>query len=167
MDMITRRTSTQYSLTREDITDEKSVSCNFSDHSTGLSHSFAINKPLTIKSSVLARKKESHKRSLYFHCPVAISCSSNMRLIVNDPSYINMGDIYDHFCDESGIGREDATFLVGEKIRAGKRGYQDIKELNVSSIVIVAASYIDASFSRPNQSIGTSKKKLPMRYGRN
>ncbi|KAI0698576.1 hypothetical protein BC835DRAFT_1541792 [Cytidiella melzeri] len=80
-------------------------------------------------NGVLARKKESHKRNLHFHCPVAIPCATNMRLLVNDPSYVNFGDIYEQYCDESGIGREDVVFLLGEKIKAIVRGLREHKDL--------------------------------------
>ncbi|KAI0092413.1 atypical/PIKK/TRRAP protein kinase [Irpex rosettiformis] len=81
-------------------------------------------------NGVLSRKKESHKRNLQFHCPIAMSIGLSCRLIVTDPSYINLGDIYEQFCDESGIGREDAVFLMGEKMKAVSRGFKDHKEFN-------------------------------------
>ncbi|EPT03792.1 hypothetical protein FOMPIDRAFT_150002 [Fomitopsis schrenkii] len=66
----------------------------------------------------LARKKESRKRNLHFHLPVAVPCSSNLRLLQNDSSYISLGDIYDQHCEDTGIEREDPGLLMTENYRA-------------------------------------------------
>ncbi|KZT74387.1 FAT-domain-containing protein [Daedalea quercina L-15889] len=69
----------------------------------------------------LFRKKESRKRNLHFHLPVVVPCSSNMRLVQNDASYITLGDIYDQYCEESGIAREDPILLAVEKLKVTMR----------------------------------------------
>ncbi|KAL4241981.1 DNA Damage Response and Repair Kinase [Abortiporus biennis] len=66
---------------------------------------------------VLARKKESRKRNLHFHVPAVVPCSPGLRLLQNDSSYVNFGDIYDNHCEEIGIMREDPIFSVGEKCK--------------------------------------------------
>jgi transformation/transcription domain-associated protein len=65
----------------------------------------------------LVRRKESRKRNLLFHIPAAISCSPSLRLLQTDSSYITLGDIYDHHCEEAGLSREDPILVSGEKSR--------------------------------------------------
>ncbi|TFY60353.1 hypothetical protein EVJ58_g5210 [Rhodofomes roseus] len=69
----------------------------------------------------LSRKKESRKRNLHFHLPVAVPCSSNLRLLQNDASYITLGDIYDQHCEETGISREDPVLLANDKLKTAVR----------------------------------------------
>ncbi|KAG2141739.1 uncharacterized protein EDB93DRAFT_1329829 [Suillus bovinus] len=66
----------------------------------------------------LIRRKESRKRNLMFHIPAAISCSPSLRLLQTDSSYITLGDIYDHHCEEAGLSREDPILVSGEKVKS-------------------------------------------------
>jgi transformation/transcription domain-associated protein len=66
----------------------------------------------------LVRRKESRKRNLLFHIPAAISCSPSLRLLQTDSSYITLGDIYDHHCEEAGLSREDPILVSGEKVKS-------------------------------------------------
>ncbi|THH10763.1 hypothetical protein EW146_g8270 [Bondarzewia mesenterica] len=79
-------------------------------------------------NGVLNRKKESRKRNLTFHIPSAITCSTNLRLLQNDSSYVTFGDIYDQFCEKSGIAREDPILVPGEKVKTVLRDFK--KESN-------------------------------------
>lgn len=45
-------------------------------------------------------------------------CSSNLRLLQNDSSYITLGDIYDQHCEDTGIEREDPSLLMTENYKA-------------------------------------------------
>lgn len=47
-----------------------------------------------------------------------------MRILQNDSSYITLADIYEQFCEESGIMREDPIFLMGERSRACIREFK-------------------------------------------
>ncbi|KAH9951586.1 hypothetical protein B0H21DRAFT_818036 [Amylocystis lapponica] len=71
----------------------------------------------------LHRKKESRKRNLHFHIPAVVSCGTTVRLLQNDASHITFGDIYDQHCEDSGIAREDAVLLIGEKVKLAMREY--------------------------------------------
>jgi transformation/transcription domain-associated protein len=82
----------------------------------------------------LARKKETRKRNLNFHLPIAISFSSNTRILQNDPSYVTFGDIYDRHCEESGISREDPILLAGEKVKQVLREFRQAHGVAVSQI---------------------------------
>ncbi|THV08510.1 hypothetical protein K435DRAFT_832965 [Dendrothele bispora CBS 962.96] len=68
-------------------------------------------------NGVLARKKESRKRNLCFHLPVAVSCAPNARLYQSDSSYIPLSDVYDMYCESTGISREDPILFSGEKVK--------------------------------------------------
>ena len=45
-------------------------------------------------------------------------CSSNLRLLQTDSSYITLGDIYDKYCEDTGIEREDPSLLMAENHKA-------------------------------------------------
>lgn len=96
----------------------KSVSCIYSVPSTCKLSCSRIYCQLILVYRTLARKKESRKRNLHFHLPVAVPCSSNLRLLQNDSSYISLGDIYDQHCEDTGIEREDPGLLMTENYRA-------------------------------------------------
>ncbi|EPQ59490.1 hypothetical protein GLOTRDRAFT_136350 [Gloeophyllum trabeum ATCC 11539] len=74
-------------------------------------------------NGTLSRKKESRKRNLTFHLPAAVSCGTNLRLLQNDSSYINLGDIYDQYCEDTGVSKEDPILVVGEKIKTVLREF--------------------------------------------
>ncbi|KZT26868.1 FAT-domain-containing protein [Neolentinus lepideus HHB14362 ss-1] len=74
-------------------------------------------------NGTLNRKKESRKRNLAFHLPAAVSCGANLRLMQNDSSYVTLGDIYDHHCEETGASREDPVLVVGEKVKTVLREF--------------------------------------------
>lgn len=74
--------------------------------------------------SILARKKESRKRNLVFHIPVTVPCSPALRLMQNDASYVTFGDIFEKYCQESNVNRDDTVFVPGEKIKKTLRIYR-------------------------------------------
>ena len=47
-----------------------------------------------------------------------------MRILQNDSSYITLADIYEQYCEETGIQREDPLFMMGEKVRAIMREFR-------------------------------------------
>lgn len=57
-----------------------------------------------------------------------------MRLLQNDSSYVSMGDIFDQYCEENGITREDPLFLIADKIRTTFRLYKQKHGQLVSSV---------------------------------
>ncbi|KAF7332097.1 hypothetical protein MKEN_00090300 [Mycena kentingensis (nom. inval.)] len=75
-------------------------------------------------NGALARRKETRKRNLAFHIPVAVCLSPMARLYQTDSSYINLGDIYDQHCDESGFAKEDPLLFAGDKLKKVLREYQ-------------------------------------------
>ncbi|KAI0335467.1 atypical/PIKK/TRRAP protein kinase [Cubamyces sp. BRFM 1775] len=75
-------------------------------------------------NGTLSRKKESRKRNLHFHLPAAVSCAPNLRLLQNDASYINLGDIYDQHCEDAGMAREEPAMMIGEKVKVAMREFK-------------------------------------------
>jgi len=82
--------------------------------------------------SALSRKKESRKRNLAFHLPATVSCSPSVRLFQTDSSYITLGDIYDRYCDMSGISKEEPVLFAGEKVKKVLREYRQPSTRQVS-----------------------------------
>lgn len=91
-------------------------------------HVYWYDCSLIKRCSALARKKESRKRNLLFHVPAAISCSPNVRLFQTDSSYISMNDIYERFCAESGIAREEPILYAGEKAKKVMAEYKQASD---------------------------------------
>ncbi len=57
-----------------------------------------------------------------------------MRLIQNDSSYVTFGDIYEEYCEEVGIGREDPIFLVVEKVKQSMKEFKKMMGRPVSPL---------------------------------
>ena len=54
-----------------------------------------------------------------------------MRLLQSDSSYITFADIFEQYCEEHGVGREDPVFLIGEKLKAAMREIRETKDRSV------------------------------------
>lgn len=85
-----------------------------------------------LANRTLSRKKESHKRNLHFHVPVSVPCHPSMRLLQSDSSYVTMGDIYENFCNEAGIAREQPFYMVPDKFRQTMKAYKEANGVYVS-----------------------------------
>ncbi|CCM01587.1 uncharacterized protein FIBRA_03647 [Fibroporia radiculosa] len=72
----------------------------------------------------LYRKKESRKRSLQFHLPVAVPCGTNLRILQNDSSYVSFGDIYDQHCENIGVTRDHPSLVLHEKLKIARREFE-------------------------------------------
>lgn len=70
---------------------------------------------LTMYISVLNRRKESRKRNLSFHLPVAVPLNPALRLLANDSSYVTLQHIYDSHCEMMRMAREDPQLAFAEK----------------------------------------------------
>ncbi|THH03836.1 hypothetical protein EW145_g5969 [Phellinidium pouzarii] len=66
----------------------------------------------------LTRRKESRKRNLQFHLPLTVLLNPAVRLVLNDPSYVSLQDVYDQHCEEMGVTREDPALMVAQKHKA-------------------------------------------------
>lgn len=97
----------------------------------GSMHPFAIQYPAArhcrreeriiqlfrILSGVLARRKESRKRSLGFHLPAAVPLAPHIRIVQDDSSYISLQGIYEDYCARTGQHKDDPLRLATEKIQ--------------------------------------------------
>lgn len=78
--------------------------------------------------SVLERRKETRKRGLAFHTPVAVPLSPQLRLVDNDSSFTSLQDIYEKHCEEIGIGKDDPIMAWVEKMRSTWDGTKGLVE---------------------------------------
>jgi len=66
----------------------------------------------------LSRRKESRKRNLTFHVPIAVPLAPHVRLLENDSSVISLHEVWEQHCRERGIGKDDPIIAYTERIRA-------------------------------------------------
>ena len=59
-----------------------------------------------------------------------------MRLLQNDSSYITFGDIYEQFCTENGLVREDPFYMIADKVKAAVAAYKQTHGSYVSLAII-------------------------------
>ncbi|CBQ69344.1 related to TRA1-component of the Ada-Spt transcriptional regulatory complex [Sporisorium reilianum SRZ2] len=98
----------------------------------GTTHSFAVQLPsgrycrreerifqlLRFFNRILERRKETRKRGLAFHVPLALPLAPQVRLIDHDSSFVSLQDIYERHCEEIGIGKDDPVIAWVEKMRS-------------------------------------------------
>ncbi|KAN0059794.1 transcription-associated protein 1 [Thecaphora frezii] len=102
----------------------------------GTLHSFAVQLPsgrycrreerifqlLRFLNRILERRKETRKRGLTFHVPVAVPLAPQVRLIDHDASFVSLSDIVEKHCEEIGIGKDDPVIAWVEKMRSSWEG---------------------------------------------
>ncbi|KAL2849375.1 hypothetical protein BJX68DRAFT_267227 [Aspergillus pseudodeflectus] len=98
----------------------------------GSVHAFAVQHPAArhcrreerilqlfrIFNGVLAKRKESRRRNLYFHLPLMVPVAPHIRLVRDDSSYISMQGIYEDYCRRVGINKDEPVLFTMEKMRA-------------------------------------------------
>ena len=57
-----------------------------------------------------------------------------MRILQNDSSYVTLADIYEQYCEQAGIVREDPVFMMGEKTKSVIREFKKVNGRAVSSL---------------------------------
>jgi len=55
---------------------------------------------------------------LQFHLPVAIPLAPQLRLVQNDASYISLQDVFDDFCSQRDMSREDSLMAFYDRVKA-------------------------------------------------
>jgi len=84
-------------------------------------------------SRVLAWKKESRRRNLFFTLPAAFPLSPHIRMVEDDVSYISLHQVYEDFCNRSGVHKDQAIdFYV-----------KSVEEAMAKRTVITASSHRD------------------------
>ncbi|KIY71478.1 hypothetical protein CYLTODRAFT_487243 [Cylindrobasidium torrendii FP15055 ss-10] len=75
-------------------------------------------------NGILERKKETRKRALQLSVPVVIACSPTFRLYQMDRSFVGMTDIFDQWCAQRGVPRDqplmDSAKRVGTMLKEVK-----------------------------------------------
>lgn len=70
-----------------------------------------------IMNCVLRKRKESRRRNLQFHLPTAVALGTQLRLILNDSSYVSMQEIYDNYAFAHGMTHEDTILQFCDRQR--------------------------------------------------
>ena len=68
--------------------------------------------------SPLQRRVESRKREVTFTIPVVVPLAPHVRLLENDASFTNLNEIYEQYCKEVGMGKDDPIIAFVARQRA-------------------------------------------------
>jgi hypothetical protein len=70
--------------------------------------SMSMSRGSQANNRVLAWKKESRRRNLFFSLPAAFPLSPHIRMVEDDVSYISLHQVYEDFCNRSGVHKDQA-----------------------------------------------------------
>lgn len=65
-----------------------------------------------------------------------MSFHPSVRLLQNDSSYVTLGEIYDQYCEEINVAREDASFVIGEKVKIAMQEFKQSMGRAVCDILL-------------------------------
>ncbi|KAI7852465.1 hypothetical protein BDC45DRAFT_550494 [Circinella umbellata] len=68
-------------------------------------------------NGVLERRKESRMRNLSFHLPVIVPLAPNVRIVQDDPSNCTLHDIYEDYCDDVNMHKDDPLAYYADKLK--------------------------------------------------
>ncbi|KAL9617627.1 MAG: hypothetical protein Q9160_007593 [Pyrenula sp. 1 TL-2023] len=71
-----------------------------------------------IFNTMLAKRKESRRRNLYFHLPLMIPVAPHIRLVQDDSSYISLQGAYEDHCRRVGMSKDEPILFMMERLRA-------------------------------------------------
>lgn len=71
-----------------------------------------------IFNGVLAKRKESRRRNLYFYLPLVVPLAPSIRLVQEDEQYISLQGVYEDHCRRHGLNKDDPVLFTMEKLRA-------------------------------------------------
>ncbi|KAF2743549.1 hypothetical protein M011DRAFT_471297 [Sporormia fimetaria CBS 119925] len=66
---------------------------------------------------ILSKRKESRRRNLQFHLPLMVPITPSVRMVQDDPSYINMQAIFEDYCRRTGVNKDEPVLFAIEKLR--------------------------------------------------
>ncbi|KAJ6107212.1 hypothetical protein N7523_008535 [Penicillium sp. IBT 18751x] len=98
----------------------------------GSIHAFAVQHPAArhcrreerilqlfrIFNGLLAKRKESRRRNLYFHLPLMVPLAPHIRLVRDDSSYISMQGIYEDYCRRVGMNKDEPVLFTMDRMRS-------------------------------------------------
>ena len=65
----------------------------------------------------LQNRVESRKRGLQFNLPVVVPVGQHCRLVESNTSIISLQDIYERYCQEVGMSKDDPIMAYTEKLK--------------------------------------------------
>ncbi|KAJ5114009.1 hypothetical protein N7456_002543 [Penicillium angulare] len=71
-----------------------------------------------IFNGLLAKRKESRRRNLYFHLPLMVPLAPHIRLVRDDSSYISMQGIFEDYCRRAGINKDEPVLFTMDRMRS-------------------------------------------------
>ncbi|KAJ5597057.1 hypothetical protein N7450_003515 [Penicillium hetheringtonii] len=71
-----------------------------------------------IFNGLLAKRKESRRRNLYFHLPLMVPLAPHIRLVRDDSSYISMQGIYEDYCRRVGVNKDEPVLFTMDRMRS-------------------------------------------------
>lgn len=77
-----------------------------------------ISQMFRLLNDELSRTVETRRRSIDFTLPLAVPLSPHIRLISDDPSYVDMSYIYEDYCRRKGQNTEEPLAYTMEKMHA-------------------------------------------------
>ncbi|KAF7507630.1 hypothetical protein GJ744_010300 [Endocarpon pusillum] len=112
-----------------------------------------------IFNGVLAKRKESRRRNLYFHLPLMVPIAPHIRLVQDDSSYISLQGVYEDHCRKTGTSKDEPILFTMEKLRALADNKQN---RSVEQMQILRTEILTAIQERwvPNTIVLTSFQKL-------
>jgi len=98
----------------------------------GSIHAFAVQHPAArhcrreerilqlfrIFNGLLAKRKESRRRNLYFHLPLMVPLAPHIRLVRDDSSYISIQGIYEDYCRRVGMNKDEPVLFTMDRMRS-------------------------------------------------
>ena len=81
----------------------------------------------------LQNRVESRKRGLQFNLPLVIPVGQHCRLVESNTSIISLQDIYERYCQEVGMSKDDPVMAYTEKL---KDVLKTSKSVSVNVIVL-------------------------------
>lgn len=113
----------------------------------GSVHAFAVQHPAArhcrreerilqlfrIFNGLLAKRKESRRRNLYFHLPLMVPLAPHIRLVRDDSSYISMQGIYEDYCRRVGMNKDEPVLYTMDRMRSLAETKQNVSVAAYSS----------------------------------
>ncbi|KAK2732878.1 hypothetical protein FQN55_003885 [Onygenales sp. PD_40] len=116
----------------------------------GSLHAFAVQHPAArhcrreerisqlfrIFNGVLAKRKESRRRNIYFHLPLMVPLAPHIRLVKDDSSYTSLHAVYEDHCRRTGMNKDEPVMFTMEKMRSFTEAKQGVSTYHLNSFTI-------------------------------
>ncbi|WAR58696.1 hypothetical protein PtB15_10B34 [Puccinia triticina] len=108
-------------------------------------HSFVIQMPVPRSSRreerimqlfrmlncTLSRRRETRAKDVSFTIPAVIPLATNIRIMESNVAYCTLQEIFESYCQESGMSRDDPLIAYAERLRTfGFEGTEDVNSLS-------------------------------------